>query len=142
MSSTYINDYRDVCDFKGITFSNFKKSDVIKELLNSFIHYKIESACYWAAELICSANYGDLWDTIIFFFSRYVHLGNPKLAIYLEIKIKCFKDIIHSSYNDLVLRNNHKVRGLFAEVICVLCDSKRKTRVHFGILLHHAGFRH
>jgi hypothetical protein len=128
MNEVDINDKRSSSEFKGVTFSKFQKTKVRAELTNCLVNSKVEPACYWTAELICAGHYGDLWEIIILFIARYIHLGNPKLPIYIAMRFKNFKDILATGYsgNELAMRNNTKIRQLFAEIIGILCHSRKK----------------
>ena len=123
-----INDVRMSNQFKGETFSKYKKSDVQTQLLSNMSKGKIEPACYWGAELICSGHYVDLWEIILKFVGKHIHLGNPKIVVYLESRYEIFKNIMMQGHytNEIELRNNISVRRLFAEVISTLTYSNRK----------------
>lgn len=128
MNDTDINDIRSVKDFRGISFSTYKKSDVNRELIKCLNQNKIESACNWCAELVCAGHYIDLWETILLYSSKHIHIGNPKLPIYLNMRFDNFKEIVKNGYigNELSMRNNPKIRILFAEIIAILCMSQKK----------------
>ena len=125
---TEINDRRAPKEFVGITFSQFQKSKVKKELLKCLGEGKLEAACYWSAEYVCAGQFGDLWEVIFLFLSKHIHLGNPKLPIYIAGRFESFKTILQNGYvdNELALRNNPKVRHVFTEVIAVLALSRKK----------------
>ena len=99
-----INDKRNPKDFKGITFSTFQKAKVKKELVACISAGKLESACYWSAEFICAGHFGELWECIILYVTRYIHLGSPKLPIYIAKRFDEFKTIVSNGYIDNEIR--------------------------------------
>ena len=127
-------DDSDICDcrleheFGDITFSKFKKKDAIKELMECILESKVEPACFWSAELVCAGHFAELWETLIVFYASHIHIGNPKIARYLELKANQFKDILTTSTTGILfMRNNSSIRRMFGEIVFVLCVSKRKN---------------
>jgi hypothetical protein len=123
-----INDIRPESAFCGISFSKYKKSEVRTALIDNMQKGKIEPACYWAAELVAAGHYMELWEIILNYTGKYIHLGNPKIVIYLEIRYEIFRNIIAQGHHisELDLRNNKRIRQLFAEMISVLVVSNKK----------------
>jgi hypothetical protein len=120
-----IEDIRTEDQFKVITFSKYKRTDVKKEWLNTMNKGLLEACCYWTTELICSGLVLDLWELIFLYSFQYIHAGNPKLPLYLDMRYQNFKKAIDAS-SELALRNNSEIRKLFLEIVCVLASSKRK----------------
>ncbi len=60
--SSDINDIRTSTQFRGFSFSNFKKIEVRKQMIENMKKGKVEPACYWCAELVCAGHYLDVWD--------------------------------------------------------------------------------
>lgn len=130
---SFIDDCRVMSEFKGVTFSGFKASSVMQRLFCDMINEKIESACYWCAELVCSGHYVELWETIIQFYCKYVHISNPKLSIYLASKLKRFRENMNNAETEqeqLDFRNDPGFRELFVELVVILCTSAKKYIVH------------
>jgi hypothetical protein len=126
---TQINDVRTSADFKSITFSEYKKTEVKKQLLLNIFNGKVGPACYWAAELVCAGHFSDIWEVVLLYLGKHIHLGNPKLPIYLDKRFAVFKNIMQQGlfYDELKLRNNLTIRNMFAEIICVLASSPKKS---------------
>jgi len=122
-----INDIRSESEFRGITFSKYKLSDVTKALLKSLANSRIEPACNWSAELICAGKFIELWETLLNFMGKYVHLATPRLPTYIHLRYETFKSVMANGYagNELRMRNNPKIRSLFAEMVSVLCYSNK-----------------
>lgn len=127
--NSLINDIRTSSQFKGISFSRFKKTEVRKQFVENLMKSKIEPACYWAAELICAGHFGDVWECILYFFGKHIHLGNPKIVVYLEKRYTVFRNIMQQGHfiNELQLRNNSTVRKIFAEIITIITLSNKKN---------------
>jgi hypothetical protein len=126
MNVSDIIDHRTVVEFTGLTFSKFQKSRVKAELIKCVLSANLEAACNWSAELICASHYGDLWEVINLLVGKYIHLGNPKLPIYVALRFKAFKELYSSASDEMELRNSLPIRQLFAEVISILCYSRKK----------------
>jgi hypothetical protein len=125
---TEINDIRQSSQFRGVSFSKYKKTEVRAQMVQSLLKGKVEPACYWTAELICGGHLSDVWENIFHYVSKHIHLGNPKIAIYLEMRYEIFRNIMSQGHfvSELDVRNSEKIRKLFAEIICVLAISPRK----------------
>jgi len=69
--------------------------------------------------------------------SKYIHVSNPKLPIYLKMRFDAFINIMENGFrgNILELRNNKKIRHLFCECICVICHS-RKTHSYENVKIN------
>ena len=130
-NATEINDIRSPADFKNTTFSKYKKTEVKEALIQALLKSKIENACNWSAELICAGHFMDLWETILYYTGKHIHLANPKMVTYIDLRYQAFRAIMSNSNHmfDLYLRNNRNMRQLFAEMITILAISNQKPAI-------------
>lgn len=120
-----ISDSRD--NFKAITFSNFKRNDVYKKLQNAIYYNKQEEAFFWTGELLCSNMLLQLWESYFLLMSKYIHIHNPKLPLYILKKYLEFRKIISQNDDIAVVRNNHNMRIIFFSITTILCESQKLT---------------
>ena len=128
-----ILDTRLVEEFKGISFSQFKLTDVKKRFMTSVLESNMEESICWSLECIASGHFLELWDCIIMLMSCHIHSGNPKLPIYIQKRMNIFRNIMNtvgiSTPNSILrLRNHHTIRELFCEIVCILCVSPKRNK--------------
>ena len=133
INSIEIIDKREQKEFGKCTFSKFKKTDAKKKLIESVLNGKLEEANYWCAEFICAGLFLELWEIIFFICGKHIHLGSPKLPIYIEQSTNIFKTIlIENNYisNQIEMRNNTEIRILFCKIISILVFSIKKNSLN------------
>ena len=121
-----INDVR--TNFKA-TFSGYNRNNVRNELVESVIAGRYDAASAWGAELLCSGFMRDIWDAILELTSQHVYIANPKLPIYVQNRYKLFQMVMKNHTVDLDARNDVKVREVFAELLYVLSNARKRPKL-------------
>lgn len=154
-------DTRPATEFRLMTFSKFKKTDVKREILQSVLNGKVEAANYWAAEMVCAGQFSELWDHLLCCMSKHISIANPKLPLYMDMRRNSYLTILKTErsadfasaaaaaaatgggdiHDDkegganttelLEYRNSENIRRLFAEVISVLCFSGKRPAFEY-----------
>ena len=105
---------------KNITYNNYKKTEVLKDLEKNIFSKTIEKSIFWSAELIISGLIDVLYERILNFYISEINISNIKLLekIYNEMKYYyLFKD------QDLI--NNQYFRNHTADLICYIAFSSK-----------------
>lgn len=127
-----ITDTRDLSSFKQKTFSGYKKNDVINAVLKSIETKKVENACNWCCECIVSGYTILLWEKLINFSSKMIHINSPNIPFYLLKKNRILFNQIErlgrSKENVLLLRNSQMVRNLLFDVVSTLTVAPKTKR--------------
>lgn len=123
MNSTNITE--DICIindsriFDKTSFSEYKKSSLFTEWTKSILQSQYETACHYTSEIDCSLWQTELWDKMMMFSCKYIHLHNPLLPIFLEKQYKKFIDL-HKVETPIQIRNNISHRKIICQIIGVL----------------------
>lgn len=120
-----INDTRD--KFKTTSFSNFKKNELCKKLQNSIYYNKREEAFFWTCEMLCTNMLLEIWDTYFILMSKYIHIHNPKLPLYIEKKYSEFREVMSQNDGIQHVQNSEKLRVIFCSITTVLSCADKLT---------------
>lgn len=129
-----IIDKRDTKDFANITFSGYKKNDVLKQFEMSIINGNLEIACNWLVELHISGKMDDIWKIIFQIMSKNININNPNISSWIWLKYKKYNDII-KTFNkgyEYECRNNQEIRNLFVDIIVILVYSVKDNKYNFN----------
>ena len=133
MNSNYlINDSRLLIDFKDKTFSGYKKTDLFNILFKCIDKNKIESACNWITECLISGYTLTIFEKLIIYSCKVVHINNPRLPHflykryyrYVKLKVKYSGSVKSSNVAGyLSLRNSQVIRNMICEIRVIICNS-------------------
>tara|TARA_B110001469_G_C9612507_1_gene304748 strand:+ start:365 stop:1459 length:1095 start_codon:yes stop_codon:yes gene_type:complete len=129
-----IVDTRDIDDYNKLSFSGYKKNDVLNVLLKSIETKKIENTCNWVTECICSGYIELCWEKMLLYASDVISINNPSLPNYLYKKNILFYNIYNNidkkkEKNEIIeLRNNQIIRNLFFSISIILALSSKTKR--------------
>jgi len=128
-----IEDARPLGEFKDKTFSGFKKRDVINALFKSIETGKIENACYWITECIISGYIVDIYEKLIQFSSKIIHINSPNLPEFLWRRYSTFhKSIDHIGQKEkdkyIHLRNTGSIRNNLVDVVVTMTVAPKTKR--------------
>jgi hypothetical protein len=115
---------------KTATNSGYKKTEVKTALIEAIRNGKVENACYWSAEMVCSSLFLELWEILFLILGKYIHCANPLVTQYYRRRYELFRNIMNdmqeSNTEMIEVRNNATIRQLFAELISTAALSDKK----------------
>jgi len=121
-----ILDNRIAKNFKTTTISNFLKKDVLSAFQKSLMTGKIEDACNWALELLCSGHLNNVYDKFFIFIVKYININNPDLIIIFYNRYAVYRKIKNLLKNDILrMRNFQNIRNHIGELCAAICLSTK-----------------
>ena len=94
---------------------------------------KVENTCFWVTECIVSGYTTELFEKLIIFACKIIHVNNPRLPEFLWLKYSGFLNSInHISNKDkkqyIHLRNTQSIRNCLVDVAVTLTISPKTKR--------------
>lgn len=122
-----IVDNRTAKEFTQMTFTGYKKIDVIKQFEKSIMENNLESACHWLVELHISGRMDNIWQIYFEILSKDIHINNPHLTSWMWLKFKKYCLLIQTFNKgyEYECRNNQEIRNLLIDILVMLTFSTK-----------------
>ncbi len=124
-----IVDKRNIKDFSTITYTGYKKLDVINQLEKSILDQNLEIACNWFIELHISGKTDSIWKIIFNIITKNINIENPLLPSWVWLKYKRY-NMIMKKFNkgyEYESRNSQEIRNLLVDIITILVYSNKSN---------------
>ena len=123
-----INDIRSKKEFDTKSFSGYNIKDVIRVFKKSMKENNIETSCNWCIELILSMKVELIYETLLIFFAKSVHISCPSITKKVLKRFKQYKQLL---VEDCLLRNIQMIRNHIIELTIIACMSKKSKQISF-----------
>lgn len=115
LASSNIYIVRDTRKFDKTSYSQYNKKSVFTEWSKAILHAQYETACHYVAEIDCSLWQDELWEKMIIFASRHIHLHNPSLPTFLNRQFTKYLELLKNE-TPTRLRNNESHRKILCQL--------------------------
>ena len=135
-----VEDTRPQQDFRVKTISGYKVTDVQNAFKKSLTDSRLEEACHWGIELLCSGYIHKIFNCLFNIFTKNIYTNNPLLAEKLLIRFEFFVNIknlfsinakkVNEKEILLKLRNVQAIRNHIVELIVILVNSNKGKSIN------------
>ena len=123
-----INDIRSKKEFDTKSFSGYNIKDVVRVFKKSLKENNIETSCNWCIELLLSMKVELIYDILLLFFAKCVHISSPSIPKKIFKRFKQYKQLL---IEDSLLRNIQMIRNHVIELTVIVCMSKKTKQISF-----------
>ena len=135
-----VEDTRPQQEFRVKTISGYKVTDVQSAFKKSLTDSRLEEACHWGIELLCSGYIHKIFNCLFNIFTKNIYTNNPLLAEKLLIRFEFFVNIknlfsinakkVNEKEILLKLRNVQAIRNHIVELIVILVNSNKGKSIN------------
>jgi hypothetical protein len=144
-----ITDNRIDKDFLEKTFSGYLKKDVLTIFNKSILNGKIEAACNWAIELLCSGYVEKIYEKIYTIIMKHINTNNLELIKIYYDRFSTYSRFKSKTERIINMRNYQNIRNHIVELCTLACLSMKSkpisaikiTQDHFNPDLIKSKFR-